>query len=394
VNQSSEKSLNELNTSVDGPSKKIINVLLIEDNPGDVRLIQELMKEVSNGKFNLLYHDNLTEGMQILNQRKFNVIILDLSLPDSEGLHTLEEVLKNAKDIPIIILTGTDDQKMALDAVKSGAQDYLIKGKVNGILLERSIFYSIERQKIMKQLKHSEKEFRLAFHRASFYKDILAHDMNNILQGIMSGTQLLDMYYCNTENQEKLSNLSKMIIIQIMRGVRLISNVRRISQLEESSLFIHSIEILHLLNKSNEGLKAAFPQKNIIIHISSYKTQIFLQANEFIQDIFDNLLINAVRHNQNNQIEIQVKISEEKEHTINMVKLEFIDNGKGIEDLRKDKIFLRGNREDKYISGMGLGLSLVVKIVESYNGKIWVEDKVKGDYTMGSNFILLIPEVI
>ena len=313
MNQSSEKSLNELNTSVDGLSKKIINVLLIEDNPGDIRLIQELMKEVSNCKFNLLYHDNLTEGMQILNQRKFNVILLDLSLPDSEGLHTLEEVLKNAKDIPIIILTGTDDQKIALDAVKSGAQDYLIKGKVNGILLERSIFYSIERQKIMKQLKHSEKEFRLAFHRASFYKDILAHDMNNILQGIMSGTQLLEIYFCNTENQEKLSNLSKMIIIQIMRGVRLISNVRRISQLEESSLFIHSIEILHLLNKSHEGLKAAFPQKNIIIDISSYKTQIFLQANELIQDIFDNLLINAVRHNQNNEIEIEVKKYEEIE---------------------------------------------------------------------------------
>ena len=105
-------------------------------------------------------------------------------------------------------------------------------------------------------------------------------------------------------------------------------------------------------------------------------------------------MINAVRHNQNNQIEIQVKISEVEENTINMVKLEFIDNGNGIEDLRKEKIFLRGNKEDKYISGMGLGLSLVVKIVESYHGKIWVEDKIKGDYAKGSNFILLIPKVM
>ena len=393
MNQSSEKSLNELNTSVDGSDKKIINILLIEDNPGDIRLIQELMKEVSNGRFNLLYHDNLTEGMQLLNDRKFNVILLDLSLPDSEGLNTLEKILKNAKDIPIIILTGTDDQTLAIEAVKSGAQDYLIKGKVNGILLERTIFYSIERQNIMKKLKQSEKKFRLAFHRASFYKDILAHDMNNILQGIMSGTQLLDVYFCKTENQEKVSDLSEIIINQIMRGARLITNVRRISLLEESKLFIGSIEITNLLNKSIEVLKAGFPQKNINIDVSSFKKQIFLQANELIQDVFDNLLINAVRHNQNNQIEIQVKISEAKEHTTNMVKLEFIDNGNGIEDLRKDKIFLRGNKEDKYISGMGLGLSLVVKIVERYNGKIWVEDKIKGDYTMGSNFILLIPEV-
>ena len=92
----------------------------------------------------------------------------------------------------------------------------------------------------------------------------------------------------------------------------------------------------------------------------------FLQENELIQDVFDNLLINAIRYNQNYQVEIQVKISEVKEHTVNMIKLEFIDNGNGIKDLRKDKNFLRGNKEDKYISGMGLGLSLVVKIVDSY----------------------------
>ena len=394
MNQSSEKSLRELDTKVDDSDERIIDVLLIEDNPGDIRLIQEIIKEIRNGKFNLLYHDTLTKGMQILNQRKFNVILLDLSLPDSEGLHTLEEILKNAKDIPIIILTGTDDQKIAIDAVKSGAQDYLIKGSVNGILLERSIFYSIERQNITKQLKHSENEFRSAFNRASFYKDILAHDMNNILQGIMSGTQLLTSYFSKTVNQEKVSYLSEMITNLIMRGARLITNVRKISQLEESKQFIHSIEIVHFLNKSIESLKGAFPQKNISIDISSFKKQFFLQANELIQDVFDNLLINAVRHNQNSQIEIQVKISEVKEFGINMVKLEFVDNGNGIEDIRKKQIFLRGNKEDKYISGMGLGLSLVVRIVESYNGKIWVEDKIKRDYTKGSNFILIIPEVM
>lgn len=394
MDQISKKQIRSMNMSVDILDNQIIDVLLIEDNPGDVRLIQELMKEIGNGKFNLLYKDNLTDGMQILNEKNFHVILLDLSLPDSEGLQTLENILVKTTNVPIIVLTGTDDQILAIEAVKSGAQDYLIKGKVNGILLERSIFYSIERQNIMKKLKQSEKKYRLAFHRASFYKDILAHDMNNILQGIMSGTQLFSMYSSNTDNQKKISNVSDIINSQIMRGARLITNVRRISQLDESNVFAYSIEICQLLKKSIENLKNAFQQRIINIQISSPEEKINLKANELLQDVFDNLLINAVRHNRNDEIEIHIKISEARVKSKNFIKMEFQDNGAGIEDSRKKKIFLRGNKEDKYISGMGLGLSLVTKIIESYKGKIWVENRVDGDYTKGSNFVLLIPEMI
>ncbi len=394
MNQISKKLAQNLNMGVDNSFNKITNILLIEDNPGDIRLIKELMKEIGNGKFNLLYQNNLGDGMRILNEEQFHVILLDLSLPDSEGLHTLKHILKKKIDIPIIVLTGTDDQILAIEAVKSGAQDYLIKGKVNGILLERSIYYSIERQNIMKKLKKSKKKFRLAFHRASFYKDILAHDMNNILQGIMSGIQLFSMYMSSTDNQEKVNNVSEIITNQIMRGARLITNVRKISQLDEPNVFIYSIEICQLLKKSIEHLKNAFQQRIINFHISSFKKKILLKANELIQDVFDNLLINAVRHNNNDKVEIQIKISEVKEYSKNVIRMEFIDNGNGIEDSRKKKIFLRGNKGGKYVSGMGLGLSLVTKILESYNGKIWVEDRVDGDYTKGSNFILLIPEMI
>jgi len=394
MDQIGKKQMRSLNMSVDILNKQIINILLIEDNPGDIRLIQELIKEIGNGQFNLLFKDNLADGMQIHNEEIFDVILLDLSLPDSEGLQTLERILTKTSDVPIIVFTETDDQILAIESVKSGAQDYLIKGKVNGILLERSIFYSIERQNIMKKIKQSEKKYRLAFHRASFYKDILAHDMNNILQGIMSGTQLISMHMSNTDSQEKISNVSEIITSQIMRGARLINNVRKISQLDESSVFLYSIEFFHYLKKSIENLKSAFQQRIINVDISSPKKEILLNANELIQEVFENLMINAVKHNHNDEIEIQIKISEIKENFENLIKVEFIDNGYGIDDSRKKKIFLRGNNGGKYFSGMGLGLSLVTKILESYNGKIWVEDRVDGDYTKGSNFILLIPEMI
>ena len=78
----------------------------------------------------------------------------------------------------------------------------------------------------------------------------------------------------------------------------------------------------------------------------------------------------------------------------NYIKLEFLDNGIGIENSRKKAIFLRGSKEDYGLTGMGLGLSLVTKIMKNMDGKIWVEDRIDGDHTKGSNFILLIPEVM
>ena len=91
-------------------------------------------------------------------------------------------------------------------------------------------------------------------------------------------------------------------------------------------------------------------------------------------------------------MEISIKISKQKMDAIKNIKIEFIDNGIGVADDRKEVIFKPGHREYKGSKGMGLGLSLVSKILSIFNGKIWVEDKIKGDYTKGSNFIILIPE--
>ena len=109
--------------------------------------------------------------------------------------------------------------------------------------------------------------------------------------------------------------------------------------------------------------------------------------------MFENILINAIRHNNNAQVEIIVRVSKFQENKTDYVKIEFIDNGMGIEDSQKDIIFQRGYEEGKSTSGMGLGLSLVKKILQIYDGKIWVEDRVKGNPSEGSNFIVLIPEV-
>jgi signal transduction histidine kinase len=147
-----------------------------------------------------------------------------------------------------------------------------------------------------------------------------------------------------------------------------------------------------VLRNSISYIKSAYQDRNIEIKYDCFSKRIFAQANELLQDVFDNILTNALKYNDNAKIDIFIKISRVQEQGLNYIQLDFIDNGIGITDERKKLVFERGHRESKGKKGMGLGLSLVKKIITSYKGKIWIENKIKEDYTKGSNFILLIPE--
>jgi len=128
-------------------------VLLIEDNPGDARLIREMLLEEPGTAFRLENADRLARGLEALAAGDVSLVLLDLSLPDSYGLESFAKVYAHSPNIPIIVLTGTDDQALALAAVKSGAQDYLVKGKIDRELLLRAMQYSIERKRYQEELE-------------------------------------------------------------------------------------------------------------------------------------------------------------------------------------------------------------------------------------------------
>jgi PAS domain S-box-containing protein len=123
-----------------------LNILLIEDNPADVRLIRELFVEMPN-EFALDWADKLSTGIEKLNSMHVDAILLDLLLPDSFGLDTFSRVHTRSPDTPVIIFTGMPDESMAIEAMRAGAQDYLVKGEVDSKLLSRAIRYAIERRK-------------------------------------------------------------------------------------------------------------------------------------------------------------------------------------------------------------------------------------------------------
>lgn len=138
-----------------------IHALLVEDNPGDARLIRETLAEVGQPRFRLKWVENLDKALEILAQQPFAVILLDMSLPDSQGMNTVRRIEQAAPNTPVVILTGLDDEVLAVEAVRSGAQEYLVKSEVTGHLLVRTIRYAIERHHMQANLLETRQMLQL-----------------------------------------------------------------------------------------------------------------------------------------------------------------------------------------------------------------------------------------
>jgi DNA-binding NarL/FixJ family response regulator len=128
---------------------KPIKVLMIEDNLPDVLLVREMLKEVRVPRFDLCVADQLASGIERLRQDHHDIVILDLGLPDSQGLDTLRELSRQFPNVPILVMTGLADEDAAIKAVQEGAQDYVLKGTTDGKLFARSLRYAIERKLIL-----------------------------------------------------------------------------------------------------------------------------------------------------------------------------------------------------------------------------------------------------
>ncbi|WP_022851177.1 GGDEF domain-containing protein [Limisalsivibrio acetivorans] len=133
-------------------SEKPVKILIIEDNPGDARLIEVMLEDVEGCEFAPIHADKLEDGMQYLSKEKFDVVLLDLALPDSFGMDSFYRLSAAYPDVPVVVLTGNDDESIALSAVREGAQDYLVKGQIDEKVLNRSVNYAIERQKTIAEL--------------------------------------------------------------------------------------------------------------------------------------------------------------------------------------------------------------------------------------------------
>jgi len=137
---------------------KTITILLIEDNTQDIRLINEMLKEIRSFNYNLVSAATLKEGFEQIQKNNFDIILLDLNLPDSTGQQTFQKVMDLCKEIPVVLVTGNEDQELSVKLIMEGAQDYITKQSLNSSSLEKSILYSIERQALLSNIKTQKAE--------------------------------------------------------------------------------------------------------------------------------------------------------------------------------------------------------------------------------------------
>ncbi len=234
----------------------------------------------------------------------------------------------------------------------------------------------------------NQNKLRRIYKDAELYKDLFTHDINNIFQSILSANEYLDKTLKKEEKQKDYFPLLKIIYNQVSRGKKLTSDIIKLSKLKVSNE-LKPVKIYPILCDTINHVKETFNGKNLTFDVKISDKDVKILANKFIRDLFENILNNSVKHNQNQDILVKVMVKKYPTDNEQFIKISFIDNGIGISDAMKELLFRREINKSKM--GMGLGLFLVKQIVDLYNGKIWIENRIEGKPSKGSKFNVVFP---
>ena len=371
-------------------TEKTTSVLLVEDNPGDARLIREILKESETVSFVVEHADRLETGLQRLLEHDIDVVLLDLSLPDSQGLDTLARMHKAASRAAVIVLTGLDDEKVALEAVRQGAQDYLVKGQMDNSLLVRAIRYATERkQEINNPVGFVMSNMgTLAGYVAAFKEVIgeyekLAAAVSNEDGGVHSRILTgIEEIRTREELAYIMEDVDKLLAESADGAERIrdiIQNLRSFARMDEGQL--KEVDI-------NQGIEATL---KIVWNELKYKCNVNKNLGDIpripccpgrLNQVFMNLLVNAAQ-----AIEERGDITIETEALNSSVVIRITDTGRGIRPEHLSRIFDPFFTTKGIGKGTGLGLSISHGIIENHNGTIDVESELG----KGTTFTIRLP---
>ncbi|WP_413199754.1 ATP-binding protein [Nostoc piscinale] len=378
----------------------LVKILLIEDNLAEARLLQEFLQQADAKEFVLVHVKRLQEALHKLKSSDYDIILLDLTLPDSQGLSSLPVLINCAPSVPIVVLTNTNDEELAIEAVREGAQDYLVKRQVNANGLVRSICYAIERKQLLEtlrqvnqtlqvQVKESTAELVKANEINQFRSELvsmLSHDIRQPLNTILLAAGLLQ----NNEDkltQEKKRNHLQMIRAAIKNMARMLDEVSVIDRVD-SGKFPCDLEPLDLEGFCRQLVYEAqlnIKEKNLNLVFTSYGELAEAVWDEtLLRHILGNLLGNAIKYSlPNGKIQFEL-ISQE-----NSVMFRFQDWGIGIPKQDQKRMFQPFQRAENVggIPGTGLGLAIVKKCVDAHKGEIMLNSEVG----VGTTFIVTLP---
>lgn len=360
-----------------------IKVLLIEDNALDAELISTILSRVHNIRFEIEHAERLSSVITRAAGTRYDIILTDLGLPDSSGIDTFVGVRSVMPDTPVIVLSGLNDEDTALRAVHQGAQDYLVKGAINGELLLKSIRYSIERQKIRTELNKRIAEINRLERERQNMLSMFAHDIKNILvptvaflERVLSG------------KTEKMQDRLERAIDNLMSVEHLLTNFMDFVHLKAKDYRPHlsAFELDAIIRKQMDNAQLNAEKKNITIRYEPAEGTRVLEADSvMIGRVIMNLLDNAVKYTDPGG-SIIIHASEKS----NELMVEVRDSGRGISQDKLPFVFDAFYRAAQDQKGAGLGLAISKTIVEAHGGKMWV-DSTPG---RGSIFGFILPKSV
>jgi signal transduction histidine kinase len=365
------------------------NVLLVEDNPGDVDLVRLRLVE-SHTPTTVNCVGRLSEALLSLSQKEPAVVLLDLNLPDSRGAETFRKVLKHAPNVPVVVLSGQDDEVLAISAVHHGVQDYLVKGAFSGEQLERSIRYAVERQALLGALEVTRKqqlEFknRLLSHVSHELRTPLTciHQYITLIADGISGPTTPEQ---RDHLQVALRGVSQLqaMIRDLLEASRAESGTMRIRHccVDLGDLVRQAVAMLRpMAQKAGIGLEAGLDSGLPLV----------LADPDRILEVLINLIDNAIKFTAaEGSVLVNARLME---NDPGMVYVSVSDTGCGISPEARSLIFDRlyqepGEAPDASTNaGLGLGLFISKELVRLHNGKIWVVS----EPGMGSTFTFTVP---
>jgi signal transduction histidine kinase len=343
--------------------RTIKKVLLVEDNPGDARLLREMFNEDSSLDVDLACVSFMSEAERLLAKRTVDIILLDLGLPDAQGLAAIRRARIAAPDIPLVVLTGMDDEALAGQSLQEGAQDYLIKGQIDTRGLLRALRYAGER----KRLERLKDEF----------VSTVSHELRTPLTSIAGSLGLL-MGNAAGGLPKSAERLLEIAHTNSVRLVRLVNDILDIEKLESGHVVFdfRKIKILPLVEQTVEAIRSYAEGHRVKIRIEAAVGVDDIRADtDRLAQVLTNLMSNAIKFSPPDG---EVVIAIEKEAEVNAVRITVRDHGPGISVDFKSRIFERFAQADatnaRRKGGTGLGLSIAKQIMDRLGGEIGFAD--------------------
>ncbi|MEC4982827.1 MAG: ATP-binding protein [Oscillatoria sp. PMC 1068.18] len=369
-----------------------ISVLVLEDSESDAAMLHQIFSRSTTERWELVTVERLEKALEICQSRSFDVALIDLYLPDSDGLDTVTTFLKTVTDVPVVVLTVENNEELALKSLGKGAQDYLVKGHITPELLLRAIRYAIERGRLLVRLQEVNQELE------SFSYSV-AHDLRSPLRAIEAFAKFLQVDYEDRLDEEGVDYL-KRIITSSERMSNLIEDLLSYSRLSRKEINLSSVDLESIVTEAIAQQEPIVEEKQAKIIVEKPLSTVIGNETSLLA-IISNLISNALKFVAS---EVQPEIiiwSEEytpkQEERIYLqrlqpqwVRLWIADNGIGISEQHQDKIFgifERLHTQEAY-PGTGIGLAIAQKAISRMGGKLGLESELD----RGSRFWVDLPK--